>query len=67
MGKYHVKTAAEVRYKLEAAVYYSKLHMEHGVHQEPLSIDTTKNFSVFQSHKGLHRMKKLNFGNKDSN
>ena len=67
MGKYHVKTAAEVQYNLEVAVRYSEEHMENGFHQVPLSIDPAKNFSIFQRHKGLNRMKKLYLGNKDLN
>ena len=66
MTKYHVKTAAEVRHELEGAAFFSELDMGFGFHQVPLSTITSSNLAVFQSHEGLHRMKRLFFGPKAS-
>ena len=66
MTKYHVKTAAEVRHELEGAAYFSELDMGFGFHQIPLSTITSTKLAVFQSHEGLHRMKRLFFGPKAS-
>ena len=61
MTKYHVKTAAEVRHELEGAAIFSELDMGYGFHQLPLHPDTAKQ-AVFQTHEGIHRMKRLFFG-----
>ena len=61
MTKYHVPTATEVRHNLENATVFSKLDMGYGYHQVPLHPENAK-MSVFQSHKGLHMMKRLFFG-----
>jgi hypothetical protein len=63
MTKYHVKTAAEVRHDLEGAAFFSELDMGYGYHQLQLHPDTAK-MAVFQTHEGLHRMKRLFFGPK---
>lgn len=65
MTKYHVPTAAEVRHELEKAKVYSELDMGYGYHQIPLHPDTSKR-AVFQTHKGLFRMKRLFFGPRPS-
>ena len=61
MTKYHVPTAGEVRHALEGATVLSELDMGYGFHQVPLHPATSK-LAVFQTHKGLHRMKRLFFG-----
>ena len=65
MTKYHVPTAAKVRHALEKAKVYSELDMGFGYHQIPLHPDTAKR-AVFQTHKGLFRMKRLFFGPRPS-
>ena len=65
MTKYHVPTAAEVRHALENAKVFSELDMGYGFHQIPLHPDTAKK-AVFQTHKGLFRMKRLFFGPRPS-
>ena len=57
--KYHVPTPQEVRHQLEGATVFSELDMGNGFHQVPLS---SKSHIIFQSHLGLHRMKRLFFG-----
>ena len=61
MTKYHIITPQEVRQQLKGARYFSELDMGHGFHQVPLDPDTSRR-SVFQTHEGLHRMKRLFFG-----
>ena len=61
MTKYHIPTAGEVRHALEGATVFSELDMGYGFHQIPLHPASSK-MSVFQTHKGLHRMKRLYFG-----
>ena len=61
MIKYHIPTAGEVRHALEGATVFSELDMGYGFHQIPLHPASSK-MSVFQTHKGLHRMKRLYFG-----
>ena len=65
MTKYHVPTAAEVRHTLENAAVFSELDMGYGYHQIPLHPESAK-MSVFQSHEGLHRMRRLYFGPRPS-
>ena len=57
--KYHVTTPQEVRHELEGAKVFTEMDMGNGFHQLPL---TRESQCVFQSHKGLHRMKRLFFG-----
>ena len=57
--KYHVPTPQEVRHQLEGATVFSEFDMGNGFHQVPLN---NKSRIVFQSHLGLHRMKRLFFG-----
>ena len=57
--KYHVPLPQEVRHQLEGARVYSELDMGNAFHQVPLQ---DSSHCVFQSHKGLHRMKRLFFG-----
>ena len=57
--KYHVPLPQEVRHQLEGARVFTELDMGNGFHQVPLH---NTSHCVFQSHKGLHRMKRLFFG-----
>ena len=57
--KYHVPLPQEVRHQLEGARVFSELDMGNAFHQVPLHNSST---CVFQSHMGLHRMKRLFFG-----
>ena len=57
--KYHVPLPQEVRHQLEGARVFSELDMGNAFHQVPLHNAST---CVFQSHMGLHRMKRLFFG-----
>ena len=59
--KYHVQTAAEVRHALDVAMVFSELDMGYGYHQLLFHPDTARR-DVFQTHEGLHRMKRLFFG-----
>lgn len=61
--KYHVTTPQEVRHELEDATVFTELDMVNGFHQVPLDPESQ---IVFQSHLGLHRMKRLFFGPKNS-
>ena len=61
MTKYQVPIAGEVRHALEGATVFSELDMGNVFHQVPLHSATSK-LAVFQTHKGLHRMKHLFFG-----
>ena len=57
--KYHVPTPQEVRHRLEGAKVFTELDLGNGFHQIPISKAL---HCIFQSHKGLHRMKRLFFG-----
>ena len=61
MTRYHITTPQEVRHNIKDARYFSELDMGHGFHQVPLDQESSRS-SVFQSHEGLHRMKRLYFG-----
>jgi hypothetical protein len=61
--KYHVITPQEVRHRLEGAMVYSEADMGNAFHQLPLS---PSSHVVFQTHRGLHRMKRMFFGPKSS-
>ena len=61
--KYHVVTPQEVRHQLEGSRVFTELDMVQGFHQVPLDPESQ---IVFQSHQGLHRMKRLFFGPKNS-
>ena len=60
---YHVTTPQEVRHLLDGATVFSEMDMGNGYHQVPLA---TESQVVFCTHKGLHRMKRLFFGPKNS-
>ena len=49
----------EARHKLKGAKVFSEFDMGNGFHQVPLHADS---HVVFQSHLGLHKMKRLFFG-----
>ena len=57
--RYHVTTPQEARHKLKGAKIFSEFDMGNGFHQVPLHTDS---HVVFQSHLGLHKMKRLFFG-----
>ena len=61
--KYHVPTPQEIRHQLEGAKVFTELDMCNGFHQIPLSKESQ---IIFQSHEGLHKMKRLFFGPKNS-
>ena len=61
--KYHVVTPQEIRHTLEGATVFTELDMVNGFHQVPL--DPTSRI-VFNTHEGLHRIKYLFFGPKNS-
>ena len=61
--KYHVPTPQEIRHQLEGATVFTELDMGNGFHQLPLAKESQ---IIFQSHEGLHRMKRLFFGPKNS-
>lgn len=61
--KYHVVTPQEIRHTLEGATVFTELDMVNGFHQVPLDPDSR---IVFNTHEGLHRMKYLFFGPKNS-
>ena len=61
--KYHVTTPQEVRHLLDGATVFSEMDMGNGYHQVPLAPESQV---VFRTHKGLHRMKRLFFGPKNS-
>ena len=57
--RYHVTTPQEARHKLKGAKVFSEFDMGNGFHQVPLH---TASQVIFQSHLGLHRMRRLFFG-----
>ena len=61
--KYHVSTPQEVRHELKGSKVFTELDMVCGFHQLPLSPESQ---IVFQTHLGIHRMKRLFFGPKNS-
>ena len=54
-------TPQEVRHQLRGSKWFTEMDMGHGFHQLPLHKETS-NRSVFRTHEGLHRMKRLYFG-----
>jgi hypothetical protein len=59
--KYHIQTAQEIRHELKEATMFSEMDMGWGYHQLEIDQETSER-AVFQTHKGLHRMKRLYFG-----
>ena len=59
--KYHIQTPQEIRHDLKEATIFSEMDMGWGFHQIPIDEDTQKK-AVFQTHEGIHRMKRLYFG-----
>ena len=57
--RYHVAPPQEARHKLKGAKVFSEFDMGNGFHQVPLAAASQV---IFQSHLGLHRMKRLFFG-----
>ena len=58
MTKYHVITPQEVRHQLKGSRWFTEMDIGHGFHQLPLDRETS-NRSVFRTHEGLQRMKRL--------
>ena len=56
-----IPTIEELKYKLNGAKLFSKLDMRQGYMQFQLHPDS-RNMTVFYTHQGLRRMKRLNFG-----
>ena len=56
--RYHVTTPQEARHKLKGAKVFSEFDMGNGFHQVLLAAGSQV---IFQSHLGLHRMKRLFF------
>ena len=61
--KYHVPLPQEIRHQLAGAEVFSELDMGNGFHQVQLDKESQV---VFQTHEGIHRMKRLFFGPKNS-
>ena len=59
--KYHIQTPQEIRHELKEANVYSEMDMGWGFHHLTLD-DKAKESAVFQTHEGIHRMKRLYFG-----
>ena len=59
--KYHIQTPQEIRHELKEAKIFTEMDMGYGYHQIPIDQDTQKH-AVFQTHEGIHRMKRLYFG-----
>ena len=57
-----IPTIEELKYKLNGAKLFSKLDMRQGYMQFQLQPDS-RNMTVFYTHEGLRRMKRLNFWN----
>jgi hypothetical protein len=57
--RYHATTHQEARHKLKGAKVLSEFDMGNGFHQVQLAAGSQV---IFQSHLGLHRMKRLLFG-----
>ena len=59
LGGMELGRPQEARHKLKGAKTFSEFNMGNGFHQVPLA---TGSQVIFQSHLGLHRMKRLFFG-----
>ena len=59
--KYHIQTPQEIRHELKEAIVFSEMDMGWGYHHLPLDEKAQKT-AVFQTHEGIHRMKRLYFG-----
>ena len=46
------------------AAFFTELDMGYSFHQVTLSTSTSRKLAIFQTHEGLHRMKRLFFGPK---
>ena len=60
MTKLHIKTAAKVGHELEGSVFFTEINCGYCYYQVPLHPHTAKS-SSFQTHKGIHRLKRLYF------
>ena len=59
--KYHVQTPQEIRHELRNAKVFSEMDMGYGYHQMELDEESSRK-AIFQTHEGVHRMKRLYFG-----
>ena len=59
--KYHIQTPQEIRHELKEARIFSEMDMGWGFHHILLDQEARKG-AVFQTHEGIHRMKRLYFG-----
>ena len=59
--RFPVPTTQEIKHKLNGSKYFSKLDMNKGYHQLELDEESRK-ITVFMTHKGLFRYKRLFFG-----
>ena len=59
--KYHIQTPQEIRHELKEAKVFSEMDMGWGFHHVPLDDDAQKQ-AAFQTHEGIHCMKRLYFG-----
>ena len=59
--KYHIQTPQEIRHELKEAIIFTEMDMGWGFHQILLALSAQKQ-AVFQTHEGIHRMKRLYFG-----
>ena len=59
--KYHIQTPQEIRHDLKEAKIFSEMDMGHGYHQLEIDEETSNN-AIFETHEGIHRMKRLYFG-----
>ena len=59
--KYHIQTPQEIRHELKEAKVFSEMDMGFGFHHLILDSEAQQK-AVFQTHEGIHRMKRLYFG-----
>lgn len=59
--KYHIQTPQEIRHELKEAKVFTEMDMGWGFHHAELDKQAQKQ-AVFQTHEGIHRMKRLYFG-----
>ena len=60
-----MSTIDDIRYKVNGAVYFSKIDLNKGYHQLGLQ-PNSRNITTFSTHLGLARYKRLNFGCKSA-
>ena len=60
-----IPTIDDIKYKVNGAVYFSKIDLNKGYHQLELE-PNSRNITTFSTHLGLARYKRLNFGCKSA-